>query len=196
MTSAMRLSICLTVFALFTLTGISAQEVSTDSIPVNTAEMDTTHSPKRAALLSTILPGAGQVYNHIAKPKGKKNAFWKVPIIYAGLGATAYFALENHKMQRQFKDEYTYRVQNNGLTNLEGYEQYDNQGILTLFNNARRSRDLMLFAFIAVYGLNVLDAHVEAHFVNFDVSKDLSLQFRPVMHDFSTPGFSLSLNFR
>jgi hypothetical protein len=157
--------------------------------------MDTTHSTKRAALLSALLPGAGQVYNHLAKPKGKKNAFWKVPIIYAGLGATAYFALENHRMQGLFKEEYTYRLQNTG-TNLDGYEQYDAQGILTLYESSLRSRDLMIFAFIALYGLNVLDAHVEAHFVNFDISKDLSLQFRPVMHDFSTPGISLSLNFR
>lgn len=159
------------------------------------AEMDTTHSPKRAALLSLILPGAGQVYNHVAMPKGKKNAFWKVPIIYAGLGATAYFGIRNHLLQRSLKEEYTYRVKNE-QPNLEEYLEYDNQGILTLYNGALRSRDLMIFAFIAVYGLNILDAHVEAHFVNFDVSKDLSIHFRPKMHDFSTPGLSLSLNFR
>ena len=195
MTSAMRLSICLIVLSIISFSIVSAQEFSNDSIVQSKTEMDTTHSTKRAALLSALLPGAGQVYNHLAKPKGKKNAFWKVPIIYAGLGATAYFALENHRMQGLFKEEYTYRLQNTG-TNLDGYEQYDAQGILTLYESSLRSRDLMIFAFIAVYGLNVLDAHVEAHFVNFDVSKDLSLQFRPVMHDFSTPGISLSLNFR
>lgn len=193
----MRLSICLLVLTIFTFSGITAQEMVNDSTHVSSTDskIDTTHSPRRAALLSALLPGAGQVYNHIAKPKGKKNAFWKVPIIYAGLGATAYFAIGNHQLQNQLKEEYTYRIEN-GNTNLEEYEQFDNQGILTLYEGARRSRDLMIFAFIAVYGLNVLDAHVEAHFINFDVSKDLSLQFRPVMHDFSTPGLSLSLNFR
>lgn len=185
----------LIVVLTFTIQQLSAQEQdSTDfKEPV---EFDTTHSPKKAALYSALLPGAGQVYNHRAKPKGKKNAFWKIPIIYAGLGATAYFAVENHRLQKMFKDEYTYRVQNNGETNLENYDQYDNQGILTLYEQSQRSRDLMIFAFIAVYGLNVLDAHVEAHFVNFDVSKDLSLNIKPVMHDFSTPGLALSLNFR
>ncbi len=191
----MRLSIGLFILSIISFSFVTAQNVNNDSLVQSTTEMDTTHSPKRAALLSALLPGAGQVYNHLAKPKGKKNAFWKVPIIYAGLGATAYFALENHRMQRLFKDEYTFRVQNSG-TNLTGYEQYDAQGILTLYENSLRSRDLMLFAFLAVYGLNVLDAHVEAHFVNFDVSKDLSLQLSPIMHDFSTPGISLSLNFR
>lgn len=190
----MRSSIVLLLLSLLLLTSVNAQQ-NEIVIDEPKEEMDTTHSPQKAALFSALLPGAGQVYNHLAKPKGKKNAFWKVPIIYAGLGATAYFALKNHRLQRMFKEEYTYRVQNNA-TNLVGYEEYDDQGILTLYDQSQRSRDLMIFAFIAVYGLNVLDAHVEAHFVNFDVSKDLTLRFRPVMHDFSTPGLSLSLNFR
>src|SRR5690554_1202799 len=155
---------------------------------------DTLHSPKKAALYS-LIPGGGQIYNHLAMPKGKKKAFWKVPIIYAGLGATGYFAIQNHVTQKALKAEYLFR-EKNGYPNLSEYAAYDQQGILTLFEGARRSRDLMIFAFIAVYGLNVLDAHVEAHFVNFDVSKDLSLSLTPRMHDFHTPGLALTLNFR
>ena len=54
------------------------------------AEQDTTkkHSVKTATILSLALPGAGQVYNHIAMPKGKKKAYWKVPLIYAGVALT------------------------------------------------------------------------------------------------------------
>ncbi|WP_107040090.1 DUF5683 domain-containing protein [Brumimicrobium mesophilum] len=187
------------VFLLFICATLSAQETeqfnkfeNDSSIVVQ--ERDTTHSPKKAALYS-LIPGGGQIYNHLAMPKGKKKAFWKVPIIYAGLGATGFFAIQNHITQRNLKAEYLFRSEFD-TPNLQEYSQYDDQGILTLFEDTRRSRDLMIFAFIAVFGLNVLDAHVEAHFVNFDISKDLSLNLKPRMHDFKTPGLSLSLNFR
>ncbi len=171
-------------------------DVDNDSLIKNDVQLvDTTHSPRKAALFSLILPGAGQVYNHMAMPKGEKKAFWKVPLIYAGLGVTGYFAIQNHIEQKALKDEYTFRVQN-GSTNLPQYEQFDNQGILTLYEQKQRSRDLMILAFIVVHGLNILDAHVEAHFTEFDVSPDLSLRLSPRMHDFQTPGLSLSFNFR
>ena len=57
------------------------------------------HSVRKAAIFSAVLPGAGQVYNHLAMPKGQKKAYWKVPIIYAGLGATGYFALKNNSLK-------------------------------------------------------------------------------------------------
>src|SRR5690554_1736024 len=192
----MRLILALLIF---TPIAIYAQETDEeksgdlDTLSV-TLVKDSTHSPKKAALYS-LIPGGGQIYNHLAMPKGKKKAFWKVPIIYAGLGATGYFAIQNHVTQKALKAEYLFR-EKNGYPNLSEYAAYDQQGILTLFEGARRSRDLMIFAFIAVYGLNVLDAHVEAHFVNFDVSKDLSLSLTPRMHDFHTPGLALTLNFR
>ena len=184
---------------LFLSVGVFSQESNpeiSDSLEIEKVE-DTVHSPQKAALLSALLPGAGQVYNHIAMPKGKKKAFWKIPIIYAGLGVTGYFAIKNNKIQKTLKEEYLYREKNDAPNpDLPQYATYDQQGILTLYQDKERSRDLMIFAFIAVYGLNVLDAHVEAHFVNFDISKDLTLNIRPKMHDFHTPGLSLSLNFR
>lgn len=156
----------------------------------NTAQV---HSPKKAALLS-LLPGAGQIYNHLAMPKGKKKAFWKVPIIYAGLGVTGYYAIVNHIEQKALKNEYIYRSEN-GQPNLTKYANYDQQGILTLFENKRTMRDVMIFAFIGVYGLNILDAFVEAHFVHFDISKDLSLNISPRLYNLQTPGISLRFNF-
>lgn len=158
--------------------------------------IDTTHSPPKAALLS-LLPGAGQVYNHLAMPKGKKKAFWKIPIIYIGLGVTGYFAIKNHVAQKTLKEEYLFRNEY-GYPNpdLPEYAGYDKQGILTLYENKKRNRDLMIFAFVAVYGLNILDAYAEAHFVNFDVSKDLSMNIRPKMQDLRTLGIAIRFNFR
>lgn len=165
-------------------------------IGIDTLQTEKIHSPKKAALLS-LLPGAGQIYNHLAMPKGKKKAYWKVPIIYAGLGTTGYFFIKNHQTQSILKEEYLFRAKN-GFPNpeLTKYANYDDQGILTLFESKRTNRDLMMFAFIAVYGLNILDAFAEAHFVQFDISKDLSLNVNPIMMDTYSPGISVRLNFR
>ncbi|MEZ4890585.1 MAG: DUF5683 domain-containing protein [Crocinitomicaceae bacterium] len=91
---------------------VFSQEVA----PINTkkeVERDSTkqHSVKLAAILSAALPGAGQVYNHIAMPKGKKKAYWKVPLIYAGLGVTGYFAVKNH-LEQKYSNKNTSTVQN------------------------------------------------------------------------------------
>lgn len=192
--------VTLLFFLLFTV-AINAQDTivptasQLNSLPEVEAN-EKVHSPKKAALLS-LVPGGGQIYNHIAMPKGKKKAFWKIPIIYAGLGATGYFTIKNHIDQKTLKQEYIFRSEN-GFPNpdLPEYASYDDQGILTLFESKRTNRDLMLFAFIAVYGLNILDAFVEAHFVSFDVSKDLSMSIRPAMYDLRSPGLSINLKFR
>jgi hypothetical protein len=191
----MRALLCCLILTPFFL---NAQENSlADSLVNSGVVKDTSHSPRKATLYSALLPGAGQVYNHLAMPKGKKKAFWKVPLIYAGLGVTGYFALQNNIEQRKLKQEYTYRIEN-GTPNPENTDlfQYDNQSVLILYQNAERSRDLMIFAFIAVYALNILDAHVSAHFVNFDVSKDLTLNIRPSLQQLNSPGLALTLNFR
>jgi len=187
------MKLLLIVFAFLSTLFVYSQ-TDTTNIEVN----DTLHSPKKAALMSTILPGTGQVYNHIHSEKGKHKVFWKVPLIYAGLGATLFFAAENHVIQRNLKKEYLLRVNNNtgSTTYFPEFSIYDNQGILTLQQQHSRNRDLMLFAFIAVYGLNVLDAFVEAHFVEFDVSEDLTLSIRPNMQNINTPGIQLALKFR
>lgn len=167
-----------------------------DSIAVS--DTVKTHSVKLATILSTALPGAGQVYNHLAMPKGKKKAFWKVPLIYAGLGATTYFAIKNNSEQRALKAEYNFRVDpiNNGTINDPTYFSYDNQGLLTLYNQKVNRRDLFFIGVGLVYLLQIADAAVEAHFVNFDVSEDLSLSIRPAFLPSNHFGMSLSFNFR
>ena len=76
------------------LSTIATAQNSSDSLKPITP--DTVHSVKLATIFSAVLPGAGQVYNHMAMPKGQKKAIWKVPLIYAGLGVTGYFAFKNN----------------------------------------------------------------------------------------------------
>lgn len=179
----MKFAGCLSLMLLCHLNGFS-QEESQDTIR---------HSVKKAAIFSAILPGAGQVYNHRAMPKGQRKAFWKVPLIYAGLGATAYFLHQNNSLQKELKQEYLDRQ--NGNPTLEKYQFYDSQGILSLYQTHLSRRDLFIVGVAAVYAIQVLDAAVEAHFVSFDVSEDLSLRLSPSIVGFGTPGLKLCLKF-
>lgn len=190
------------IFFFTTFSVFCGEELYSDTLKRNTeADEDTVkvHSIKKAALFSAVLPGAGQVYNHIAMPKGKKKAYWKVPLIYVGLGATTYFALKNNAEQKALKVEYNNRVDFNLYG--EEYMSYDNAGIIQLYQQKVNRRDLFFLGLGLVYLLQVADAAVEAHFVKFDISEDLSMRVRPAFIPLSygnpgTVGISLQLNFK
>lgn len=160
--------------------------IHTDTVP---------HSIKKAVILSAVLPGAGQVYNHLAMPKGQKKAFWKVPLIYAGLGVTSYFLISNQKQKNLYRSEYEYRQNNNGAYNDISLSVYDDDALVTLHDQYLSWRDLSILALSAAYLIQVVDAGVEAHFVSFDVSEDISMSFHPTLLNQSTGGISLRLNF-
>ena len=172
------------------------------------------HKTGRAALLSAIIPGAGQVYNEIGYRKyadKKHRAWWKVPIIYGGLGACSYYFYQNNKWASLIKQEYLYREVNDNAvydTRLSHYESQDalingytasvdgeNVEILG-FNTYSKRRDIFIFAFIGVWGLNVVEAYVDAHFVTFDVSEDLAINWAPVILPNYSPGINLTLTFK
>ena len=102
--------------------------------------------------------------------------------------------ITNQLEQKRLKDEYTYR-QDNLTWKYAEYAPYDDAGILTLYNQYLNWRDLSILAVGAVYILQLVDAGVEAHFVDFDVSEDLSISVDPVIVAARTPGVSLRLNF-
>ena len=134
------------------------------------------HSPKTAAIRSAILPGLGQIYN-------KK--YWKLPIIYGALGISG--AVFQYNLKWYKKTRYAYTALFNRDT--ANYSKVDPllQPLLTSGNsNALRSYrdgfrqdiDYSVLATLLLWGLNVIDATVDAHLKPFDVSKDLALKFK------------------
>ncbi len=135
------------------------------------------HSPRVAAIRSAMLPGLGQIYN-------KK--YWKVPIVYGGLGVSAGIFAFNIKWYNRTRYAYKvlflkdtanfskvhpklkFLVDRNALDNLRSYR-----------NQYRRDIDYSVLAFLLLWGLNVVDATVDAHLMSFDVSPDLSLIIKP-----------------
>ena len=176
------------IFSL-SLISFSQQKIPSDSI----RDTSNVHSVKKAVIYSSCLPGLGQIYNHRAMPKGKRKAFWKVPLIYAGLGTTSFFLIQNQITQASLKNEYRNRI--SGGTLNPTWELYDNQALITLQRQYLDNRDLSMLLFFVMYGLQVADAGVEAHFVNFDVSNDISLRIKPKMFQQDAIGLSLQLKF-
>jgi len=189
------MKVLLLFITLLSSVSFAQQDMNTEEeIPVvNVDDTSYHHSVKKAFIYSAIIPGTGQIYNHIAMPKGKKKAFWKVPLIYAGLGVTTYFLVSKQAKQKEFRAEYQLRLDTGaGSTK---WSAYDDAGILTLYQDNLKWRDMSILALGLVYILQVADAGVEAHFVNFDVSEDLSLKIDPVMLDFRTAGIRLAFSF-
>lgn len=128
------------------------------------------HSPRKASILSAVLPGAGQIYNR---------KYWKAPIVWGGLATTVYFIRENDSQFRRFKAAYIAVVDSDPNTVDEFEGRYSAGQLLDVTDTYRRWRDMSYIAFGLVYMLNVIDASVDAHFVRFDVSTDLSLRVGP-----------------
>lgn len=150
------------------------------------------HSPTRAAVFSAILPGLGQGYN-------KK--YWKIPIVYAGFGVITYFIATNTKEYRNYKEAYTYVASgDSSAIDNELVGRYDEDQLLSGKNYYRRNMEFSYILGGLWYILNIIDATVDAHFFDYDISEDLSIRVDPVMlhrRDDYRPvsGLKLTLNF-
>ena len=176
-------------FVFFMLNNGFAQKV--DSTSILKKDEPKKHSPKAAALMSAIVPGSGQIYNH---------KYWKVPIIYGGFVALGYYVNYNQSNYRKYKDAYIFRKDNDPKTNDTVFLKYSDENILTLKNTYQRYRDLGIIGFSLLYVLNIVDATVDAHLFTFDVSPDLSISIRPSIYSSAytntyTKGLSLSVKF-
>lgn len=151
----------------------------------------TVHPYKKSMLFSAVLPGGGQIRNSLLSNKKIKNAYWKVPLIYGALGSSLYMVIDNHVTQKRIKDEYFSREAGNDPS-LE-WINYDSYGLISLQQLYLNNRDLFILLTLGIHGLQILDAGVEAHFINFNVDKDLSIQIKPKIYQNS---ILLSANFK
>jgi hypothetical protein len=148
----------------------------------------------RATLYSVILPGAGQVYN-------KK--YWKVPIIYAALGISAYAFFYNKSWYNKSQYALTVTVNNSPPDSvalvdpqLMPFVTTGNQnGLITLRDNFRKNQDYAVLFFMLFYALNIVDATVDAHLKDFNVNSDLSFKIKPMFIPGPNPTGGITLAF-
>ncbi|HEY6502464.1 MAG TPA: DUF5683 domain-containing protein [Chitinophagaceae bacterium] len=155
------------------------------------------YDPGKAATRSAILPGLGQIYN-------KK--YWKLPIVYGALGVSAGLVVYNLTNYKDTRYAYTakYNASQPGATAEDTaalqyikppLERYSTETLRYYRDQYRRDLDYAVLFFIILWGLNVVDAAVDAHLKAFDVSPDLSLQIKPGRSQMAgTNGLSLVLN--
>ena len=133
------------------------------------------YNPRIATYRSAIIPGWGQATN-------KK--YWKIPIVYAALGVTTYIFFRNVKQYNEAKKAYANAIDGNTANDNEIPQPYFSvknqpERIKSFRNQVRQNVDYTVLFFIVFWGLNVVDATVDAHLKTFDVSDDLSLQIKP-----------------
>ena len=125
------------------------------------------HSPHKAAMYSALVPGLGQIYNE---------RYWKLPIIYGAAGVLIYAFDFNNDRYNRYKNAYA-DMDAGKITSFEGFT--DKDVLLRLKDNYRRNCDLNVIIMAGVYLLNVVDATVDAHLFDYDISDDLSLNIQP-----------------
>lgn len=158
--------------------------------------------PRQATIKSLILPGLGQYYNR---------DYWKIPFVYAGLGASIYFLIDNNRQYLRYEN--AYRMAYNDTTKGKG------NGTAFLYIRSRKAelelgvaqlkqatstyrgyRDLNVILTVAIWALNAVEANVAAHLKTFDLSDDISMRVQPNLHPTSTgtsvPGIRLTFNFK
>lgn len=121
-------------------------------------------SPSKAAFYSAILPGLGQAYN-------KK--YWKIPLVWGGIGAGVYFYIRNDKQFDRYRDAYKRRLA--GFKDDEFYDVVSDDGLIRAQEQFRRNKEVSLLVTLGLYALNIIDANVDAHLLQFNVDENLSL---------------------
>lgn len=148
-------------------------------------------APARAAFYSAVLPGLGQAYN---------GRYWKIPIVYAALGVGTYFYINNDNEYHRYRDAYRIRLAggtNDEFSDENGTPLISDSGLQDAQEFYQRNKEVSLLVMIGLYALNIIDANVDAHLQQFNVSENLAL--KPA-YNFNTftgkTDFGLSLNFK
>jgi Family of unknown function (DUF5683) len=149
---------------------------------------------RRATLYSAILPGAGQFYN-------KK--YWKIPLVYAAIGIPAYLYFDNKKIYNEAQYALVVTINGSGPDSLSKVspdflplvKSGNTSAIINVRDEARKDQDYSVLFFLLFYGLNIVDATVDAHLKDFNVNSDLSFRIKPMIIPGPTPSAGITLAF-
>ncbi|MDX1272230.1 DUF5683 domain-containing protein [Bizionia paragorgiae] len=140
-------------------------------------------APSRAAFYSAILPGLGQAYN-------KK--YWKIPIVYAAIGTGIYFYIDNNNEYKKVRNAYKRRLA--GFNDDQFQGRLTDDGLREAQKTLRRNKELSLLVTVGLYALNIIDANVDAHLLQYNIDDNLSFKPHYKIDAFDNSG-SLGLTF-
>ncbi len=170
--------------------GLDKETVLIDNAFIEKKEIDPLR-PSKAAFYSAILPGAGQFYN-------KK--YWKIPIVWGAIGTGVYFYIRNDKQFDRYRDAYKRRLAgftDDEFSDANGNPLISNDGLIRAQQQFRRNKEVSLLVTIGLYALNIIDANVDAHLLQFNVDENLSLSPHYQYNQMENSGdLGLTLNFK
>lgn len=142
-------------------------------------------APSRAAFYSAVVPGLGQIFN-------KK--YWKLPLVYGAIGTPVYFYVDNHKKYKEYRDEYKRRLR--GIVNEDDptFGRLDDDRVIQGQRFYQRNRDLSLVIAAGFYILNIVDANIDAHLMQFNVSDKLTIQPAFEFNQFDLNQYQYAIN--
>jgi hypothetical protein len=142
-------------------------------------------APAKAAFYSAVLPGLGQAYN---------KRYWKIPLVYGAIGTSLYFYIDNNKKYHSYRDAYKRRLAG---YNDDQYDYLDEARLVAAQKFYQRNRDLSLLVTVGFYILNIVDANVDAHLLQFNVNDKLSLAPDVYQNDLNNKtNLGLTLNYK
>ena len=149
--------------ALCTLSPTASLWGQNDAIPAQDSLED--RRIKRVTRLATFIPGAGQIANR---------KYWKAPVVWGGM-AYCISSIDYNLTQLVAARAHLIELENDPATDFNALQSARSEEAFY-----RRNRDLSWFALVGVHALSILDAHVDANLLSFDVSENLALHLRPV----------------
>ena len=156
------------------------------------------HSPAKAAIMSAVIPGLGQIYNR---------QYWKVPVVYVAVGVSVGVFIKWQNEYNRYRRAYIDLNDKDPYTNFHdtfGFppnwsDTEKNQYISKRKETLRTWRDYTIVAMVAAYALNIIDANVFAHLMDFNLDDNLSLNIQPCFFknciDSQKFGLTLQLTF-
>lgn len=185
----------LTFFLLFFAWTISAQQQDSlmveEPVARDTISKDKDYkpynalAPAKAAFYSAVLPGLGQAYN---------GRYWKIPIVYGGLGVGIYFYIKNDDQWNRYRDAYKARLA--GRED-EFMGRLSTDALIRAQEVYRKNKEISILVTAGIYVLNIIDANVDAHLQQFNVSEDLTLKPNMRMDNYTGKSqYGLSLNYK
>lgn len=145
--------------------------------------------PAKAAFYSTIFPGMGQIYNR---------KYWLTPIIWGGMAASLYYYNINNNGYKRYRT--AFRLREAGLIDeftVDGKELLSRESLISAQKTLRKNRDLSLLTTGIIYILQIVEASVNAHLLQFNTSDDLTFEplFIPDPVEFDAPKFGLTIKY-
>ena len=162
--------------------------------PLDSLSSHSKHSPAKAAIMSAVLPGLGQIYNR---------KYWKLPIVYAAVGISVGYFLKWQNEYNRWRRAYIDYFDGNDYTNYWETFFYFPTGVdignsITKRKDQYRTwRDWTIVAVVAAYALNIIDANVDAHLLDFSLDDNISINIRPCFleNGFNSQKIGLTLQF-